>query len=276
MQTQSLNATGAILDRVDLQLHSLRSDGAWSAEVLGSALVAAGIGYAALTEHDWLTPQDELEALERRAGCRMVPGVEVTCFAAGRYVDLLCYGASAQAPALDALNGQLWERQLANTRQVREAIPVLRTLSDLEALTTAQMPHRLRDGLGSEFGGSGEKLRVLKAHGYRLQAHGLADVVAACRADGWVCLIAHPGAEKTGHPALSVSEVLELTSGYRIDGLEVFSPAHGLTQEQKFADFCEAQGLLVAAGSDSHGAADGLGHWRAETCAALLRRVGRL
>src|SRR5687768_9128977 len=79
-------------DPVDLHLHTLASDGAWSPAALVDHLAAEGFRVAAVCDHD--TQRSVLEATRRaaRRGIRIVPGVEVTTRWRDRQWHLLVYG----------------------------------------------------------------------------------------------------------------------------------------------------------------------------------------
>lgn len=98
--------------RVDFHLHSDRSDGYFSPEALARKVAAAGVHFAALTDHERVDGWEQFrEAFEREGGIA-ISGVEILTRFRGREVHLLGYGfdpghADIKAllksePALDA------------------------------------------------------------------------------------------------------------------------------------------------------------------------------
>jgi hypothetical protein len=59
-----------------------------------------------------------------------------------------------------------------------------------------------------------------------------------------------------------------------LDGLEVYYPAHTPAQIEMYREYAQRHGLLVSAGSDSHGPHKPPIKYRAALCRDLLERVG--
>ncbi|MEZ4504881.1 MAG: PHP domain-containing protein [Thermomicrobiales bacterium] len=77
---------------VDLHLHTLASDGAWTPSALIDHLAQRGFRVAAICDHD--TQRSVVQAIElgKLRGVHVIPGVEVTCGWNGRQLHILCYG----------------------------------------------------------------------------------------------------------------------------------------------------------------------------------------
>ncbi|MDP9366429.1 MAG: PHP domain-containing protein, partial [Chloroflexota bacterium] len=63
-------------DAVDLHLHTLASDGAWTPAALVDRLVAGGFKVAAVCDHDTQRSVPEVTRRAARRGIRIIPGVE--------------------------------------------------------------------------------------------------------------------------------------------------------------------------------------------------------
>ncbi|MFW6437989.1 MAG: PHP domain-containing protein, partial [Armatimonadota bacterium] len=90
--------------RVDFHCHTSFSDGALTPRELAEALIADGVRYAAVTDHDTLSGQDAFHRAASRRGIGYVTGVEITTQYEGREAHLVAYGF---APAHEGLRSAL-------------------------------------------------------------------------------------------------------------------------------------------------------------------------
>ena len=87
---------------VNLHCHSLFSDGELTPEALAANLAAAGVRYAALTDHDSLGGLPRFQEALQKRGVAYLPGVELTTQFHGREAHLLGYGFDPHHADLDA------------------------------------------------------------------------------------------------------------------------------------------------------------------------------
>ncbi|MCU0485342.1 MAG: DUF294 nucleotidyltransferase-like domain-containing protein [Anaerolineales bacterium] len=216
---------------VNFHCHSIFSDGEQTPEALAASLAAAGVRYAALTDHDTLEGLPRFQDALKKRGVAYLPGVELTTQFAGREVHLLGYSFDPEFPDLVAT--------LQSLRQVR----------DLEVHSIAGSLRKI----GVNRPGASESGAAVSAapHG-TLEAHQAIDLIH--RAGGKV-FWAHPLAYEPDLGRLEAS-VAELKS-VGLDGLEaIYSPY----TEAQCADLCqlgEKLGLLICAGTDFHGSNGG-------------------
>ena len=97
---------------VNFHCHSIFSDGEQPPEVLAANLAAAGVRFAALTDHDSIEGLPRFEDALKKRGVAYLTGVELTTQFNGREAHLLGYGFDPEYPALAAT--------LLSLRQVRE------------------------------------------------------------------------------------------------------------------------------------------------------------
>src|SRR5690242_18316519 len=98
-----LSTTGLVLSPgalIDLQLHTIHSDGQWTPEELIDYLVSAGFGLAAITDHDRPDIAPMLQGLAREKGLPLLVAVEMTASWRGEMTDVLCYGFDPEDNAL--------------------------------------------------------------------------------------------------------------------------------------------------------------------------------
>ena len=83
---------------VNLHCHTIFSDGEQTPEALAANLAAAGVRYAALTDHDSLEGLPRFQEALKKRGMAYLPGVELTTQFHGREAHLLGYGFDPRAP----------------------------------------------------------------------------------------------------------------------------------------------------------------------------------
>lgn len=149
LSTTGLNlATDAA---IDLQLHTIYSDGIWIPEQLLDHLVREQFGLVAITDHDRVDTAVALQQLAQDKHLPTLVAVEMTTSWRGEMTDLLCFGFDLDHSALNELAQGLLRRQRENTREVYEnlnrkgyALPQSPAmLSDILAKPSSQQPHEL-------------------------------------------------------------------------------------------------------------------------------------
>lgn len=275
---------------VDLQTHTVHSDGVWTVDGLLDHAVQEQFGLIAITDHDRV---DTVAGVQRRALEKRQPvlaAVEMTTTWRGEMTDVLCYGFDPAQNELAALAQAVLQRQQANTRQVfdylnqngyplskppeGEAAPV----DELQAILdkpSAQHPHALVALLKRYGYGTGELSpgKILRAGGVSFETSDIAAVVEAAHRSGAVCLIAHPG-RGDGFPRFDEPMLDQLRADVPIDGIEAYYPAHTPEQTTMFLEYARGHQLLVSSGSDSHGPDGPPIKYRAELSRGLLERLG--
>ncbi len=269
---------------VDLHTHTLYSDGHWQPEELLSHLEREGIAAAAITDHDTVEHVDGLCERGRELGIHLLVGTEVTTSWHGMPAHLLCYAAALTSDALATLIQTTEQHQLANTRHVYRtlvkergyAFPRQRELlrerdgAVVRPIDNAQL--LLRHGYAPDLP---RALDMIREAGYVQVTAPLEDVVAAAHASGAVTVLAHPGRGGGEIQRYEPEQIEELLISVPLDGLEVYYPTHTPAQTVAYEALARRRGLLVSAGSDSHGPRQRLPiAYPAHLCAALLDRCG--
>jgi predicted metal-dependent phosphoesterase TrpH len=89
--------------RVNFHCHSNLSDGYLSPEAVAEQLAAAGVRYAALTDHDTTAGLARFKETLGRFGIGCLSGLEIFATLNGHEVHLLAYGFDAEHPAVRRL-----------------------------------------------------------------------------------------------------------------------------------------------------------------------------
>jgi predicted metal-dependent phosphoesterase TrpH len=266
---------------IDLHLHTTYSDGRWTPEALLDDLLREGFGLAAVTDHDRADTAAAIQGLALDKGLPVLVAVEMTSTWKGDLIDLLCFGFDPNHNALNDLAQSLLSRQQENTREVYENLQrggYALSPDALEAVLakpSSRQPHALVAILKGHGYGLGEPSagKIVMRAGWTFATNEPAAVVEAAHRSGAVCLLAHPG-RGDGFVTFDVQLLDQLRQKAPIDGLEVYYPLHTPAQTTMYREYAQRYGLLISAGSDSHGPHKPPVKYRAVRCRALLERLG--
>ena len=135
---------------IDLQMHTIFSDGTWTPEQLIDYLVSEQFGLGAITDHDRVDTASELQQLAAEKQLPLLTAVEMSTSWRDEPTDVLCYGFDPEQNALQDLAQAIAHRQRENTREVCEnlrkvgiSFPDPHELDALLAKPSAQQPHAL-------------------------------------------------------------------------------------------------------------------------------------
>jgi hypothetical protein len=270
-------------DPVDLQMHTLYSDGSWTPDVLMAYLSGHGFRAVAVTDHDSLEGLEAITTAGVACGVHVIPAVEVTTMWGAHKADLLCFAERFSGDNLSRLVAGTRTAQLDNTHQVYDEL--LR-----RGYTFPNRTEVLEERHG-ELARPIDNMSLLRAHGYvrtsaqayalitdagyREMSVALGDAVAAAHASGAVALIAHPGRREPPFTCYDTALLDSVRSSVPLDGIEVWHPTHDARQIAEFEAYTAVHGLLCSAGSDSHRPDGRLPiPYRAGQVRALLERCG--
>src|SRR5690348_3557810 len=181
-------------DRIDLQIHTIYSDGQWQPGELFAHLARDQFRLVSITDHDSMEHLDELRALGDEHSVYVLPGAEMTTNWRGKSAHLLCYAAAFRGDALAQMGHDTVARQLANTQAVYEELMrkgyrfAPQMSSPTRPIDNARLlqSHRYATSLD-------DALRMIADAGYRSINVPLASAVEAAHADGALAILAHPG-----------------------------------------------------------------------------------
>ncbi len=265
---------------IDLQMHTMYSDGTWTPEQLLDYLVSEGFGLGAITDHDRADTAASLQELARRKGMPLLVAVEISAAWNGEPVDMLCYGFEPGPSALGEVAQDIARRQSENTREVcenlrgKEYVLEEQEVAALLEKPSAQQPHELvallkQHGYGTREPAAGQ---IITDAGFEWATAELAAVVEATHRSGAVCLIAHPG-RGGGYVVFDAALLDRLRQEIPIDGFEVYYPDHTPEQVAMYREYAREHHLLTSSGSDSHGPEKKPIKYPAELSRALLERL---
>jgi 3',5'-nucleoside bisphosphate phosphatase len=262
---------------IDLQLHTVYSDGTWTPDALIAHARAEAFGVIAVTDHDSPQTAGDIQRLAREHGQPVLVATELTTTWNGEYTDILCYGFNPAASEIREVAAVTQRRQRENTAR---ACATLRAagidlpaddVDGLLALSSAKQATAIvatLQRLGNRDAGT-----LARDAGVRFEAIDAAFAVEACHAAGGVCVVAHPG-RGTFFTQYYAALLDELRRDVPIDGIEAHYPRHSAEQTGMFVEYAARHGLVVSAGSDSHGPDRLPVKYPARLARGLLERVG--
>lgn len=266
---------------IDLQMHTIYSDGTWTPEQLIDYLANERFGLAAITDHDRVDTVASLQQLATQKQLPLLAAVEMSTSWKDELTDVLCYGFDLEYNELRDLAQDIERRQRENTREVCENLrkigissPNPHELAALLEKPSAQQPHELVALLKKQGYGTGEPSagKLITDAGFFWATNDIAAVVDAAHRSGAVCLIAHPGRGE-GYTRYDVNLLDELRQEVPIDGFEVYYPTHTPEQIAMYREYARQHHLLTSSGSDSHGPEKKPIKYSAELSRRLLERL---
>jgi 3',5'-nucleoside bisphosphate phosphatase len=267
---------------IDLQMHTIYSDGTWTPDELINYLVSEQFGLAAITDQDRVDTIASLQQLATEKRFPLLAAVEISASWKGEPTDVLCYGFDPVHNDLRDLAQDIVRRQSENTREICENLQKIgvtflesEVLAALLERPSAQQPHALVALLKKHGYGTGTPTagKLITDAGFSWATCDIADAVEAAHQGGGVCLIAHPGRGE-GYIRFDVNLLDELRRDVPIDGFEVYYPAHTPEQIVMYRAYAQQHDLLTSSGSDSHGPEKKPIKYRAELSRRLLEWLG--
>ncbi|UCC74571.1 MAG: PHP domain-containing protein [Gemmatimonadota bacterium] len=247
-----------VADRIDLHLHSNRSDGLLEPVAVIEAAKEAGLKALALTDHDTLAGIEEAQGAAAELDIPFVPGVEFSCYDESGSTHLLGYFIDPGHSELVQYLEEARERRLLRAERMVEKLNRLGvelTLDEVRAQTSQDgliaRPHVARALV------AGGWVQLYNEAFWRFLAAGQPAYVPTWRispAEGirWIheagglAVLAHGG---KSHTELGIRALAD----EGLDGLETLHPEHGPYEVGRLRRLVAQLGLLETGGSDWHG-----------------------
>ncbi len=256
------DAPADVTDRIDLHLHSNRSDGLLEPVEVIAAAQEAGLLAVALTDHDTLSGVEEAAEAAAALGLPFVPGIEFSCYDENGSTHLLGYFGG---PVHAKLTEYLETARNLRVERAKQMVGKLNrlgvelTLADVRAQASEQgliaRPHVARALV------AGGWVKDYNEAFYRFIAAGQPAYVPTWRISpaegvhriqeaGGLAILAHAG---KSHSESAIRALIEAG----LDGLETLHPEHGPYEVRRLRRLAEEHSLLETGGSDWHGPHDG-------------------
>jgi hypothetical protein len=245
---------------IDLQSHSVVSDGQLEPAEVARAAAGAGVTVMSLTDHDAVAGVRDAVAAATEAGIECVPAVEMSCV--HRYSDdlhVLGYWVD-----LDRIAPACERAQQERVNRAHEIIDRLNGLGveltfedaveQAGAADSIGRPHIAKAaGAGPDLGPFFEEYLVPGAKAFVARSWPTAEqAVDLIHEAGGAAAVAHPYWDVKDPDAVR-DLVATLNADVGLEGLESFYPAHTPEQTKHCLELCEELGLVPTASSDFHG-----------------------
>src|SRR6185503_15494629 len=241
---------------IELQSHSIHSDGQLPpAEVVAEA-AKAGVTTLALSDHDSVAGVPEAEAAGRENGVEIVPAVEMSCVheyaedlhICGYWIDL-----EKIEPACERAQQERRDRAaeiIENLRGFGFDLTLDDAIREAGGADSIGRPHIAKAaGATGDLGPFFEEYLVPGAKAFvpRRWPHA-EQAIALIHDAGGVAVIAHPYWDIS-----EPGEVDDLLRSLGADGVETFYPTHSERQTKHLLELCGELDLVPTGSSDYHG-----------------------
>lgn len=243
----------------DLHVHSLASDGTYSAEQLVKESVKRRLSAIAIVDHDTveMIPEAILEAQGK--DLEIIPGIELTAQYENQEIHILGY-------FVDYLNNLLLEKlKLVQQNRIERVNKIINNLSELGVKLNPETVFNIsgrgtlgrmhiaralvKDGHVSSTAEAFRRYIGDKSPAYVLGFRLLPkDAIKIINDAGGVAVLAHP---YMLHNDQMISEFIK--DG--LQGIEVYYPEHSQSMINFYLNLAKQAGLVVTGGSDFHGSA---------------------
>jgi PAS domain S-box-containing protein len=214
--------------RVNLHSHSIFSDGELTPEALVEKLAAAGICYAALTDHDSIDGLSRFHEALKRRNIGHITGVELTTWYQGREAHLLAYGFDAGHAELKATLAAMQKERFTGVQSIAGPLRKMAT-------------HHVQ-------GAAGELVLSVAASG-QIE---IADAIALIHRAGGKTFLAHPLLLEPD--PLVLDDLLIDLKAKGLDGLEALYEPFLEAEQKRLSELAGKHGLMICAGTDFHAA----------------------
>ncbi len=247
--------------RVDLHMHSTRSDGLAEPAAGMEAAKERGLAAVALTDHDTLAGIPEAAARAAELDLPFVPGIEFSAYDEAGSTHILGYYADSSDRALaehltSALDGRRSraEKMVDKLNQLGLEVTMVDVLAQASEGGLIARPHVARalvaGGWVKKYGEAFVRFLAAGQPAYvptrRIEP---ADAIRLIHGAGGLAVLAHGG--KT-HSEAAIRGLVDAS----LDGLEIVHPDHGPYEVRRLRLLAHELGLLETGGSDWHGPHD--------------------
>ncbi len=246
--------------RVDLHLHTIASDGTWTAKEVVEHAQKVGLGVMAITDHDSVASVAEGKKLAEAAGIKFHTGTEICSTFQGHCFHVLGYD-------LDIDNRQLLEHLAYNTKLLDDTDE--RSIALLAAKGWPVSVAEYRAYVYDKRRGGFKSLLYLVDKGLCKDIRDffsriftkknsldfptfptIEETIAIIHTAGGKALLAHSASQFHG-PGLDAT--LKKLGNKHFDGFECYHTGHNREDTATLVRYCHEHHLLISGGSDCHG-----------------------
>lgn len=263
---------------IDLHMHSLYSDdGEFSPKEIIAIGKAEGMEIMALTDHNSVKGVDEMIESGKKAGIKVISGVEIDCVYKGVNLHMLGYGINHKRKEFLEIEEEIFEKEMAiakikieklkentdlviNEKKIFEIAAGNIVTGEIIGEVVLGEEKNRNNPLLKEYFNNGVKSDMPFVHFYwdffsqgkiayvPIEFRPMVEIVKLIKESGGLAILAHPG-NNFKNCLETADDIIE----EGIDGIEVFSTYHSPEQIDYFYNRAEKNNLLMTFGSDFHG-----------------------
>ena len=263
---------------IDLHMHSLYSDdGEFSPEEIIAIGKKEEMEIMALTDHNSVKGVDEMTEYGKKAGIKVISGVEIDCVYKGINLHMIGYGIYHKRKEFLEIENEIFEKEMAiakikieklkeNTDLIVNEEKIFKIAAgnivtgEIIGEVVLEEEKNKNNPLLKEYFDNGAKSDMPFVHFYwdffsqgkiayvPVEFRPMVDIVKLIKESGGLAVLAHPG-----NNFKNCLEIVDDIIEEGIDGLEVFSTYHSPEQIEYFYNKAEKNNLLMTFGSDFHG-----------------------
>jgi predicted metal-dependent phosphoesterase TrpH len=244
-------------NRVDLHIHSNRSDGAFTCKEIIDYACKRDLKAISITDHDDISDLKSAERYSKQKGIEFITGVEISARTKPFDLHLLGYFFDyANKHLIDYVNYFQNERlkrakkivQLLKNYGIRLSFDLIQKKAGQGSIGRPHIADVMREEgyvytyyeAFNKYIGDGCPCFVPK---YKISP---AEAIALINNAGGICVIAHPGTDVTDEELMNLIKV-------GLEGIETIHPRHTQEQVNHYREIIVKHGLLETGGSDCHG-----------------------
>ncbi len=248
--------------KVDLHLHSLRSDGALPPFKVVDRVKACGINFCALTDHDTIDGVRDAVKRGDEIGVKVLRGVELSTYDLDEEFHILGYGMELSQKFADGLK---YARNLRNHRN-NEIFAKLRECGfkvyEKEIFDGPGVKGRfhiakllVKKGYCQSINEAFDKWLGRNGKAYvKSERYKPTDAISLINECGGVAVLAHPSRFREEE---NFEERFKVLVDAGLGGVEVFYPSHTEKDRAEYLSLANQYGLIATGGSDFHTDAGG-------------------
>jgi len=252
---------------IDLQLHSINSDGYLDPTQVAGLCNDRGLKVVSLTDHNTVSGQEEFKRACKQFGIKTIPGMELYVTLKNRHLNLLWYNFDIDHPELHKILRETQNRRKSNARRVLQKLANKGYVMDINAVLD-QHNHYLpinhivdsfarlnKEKIKKEFGRKYVTSTEIIRHYFRSQNKvklhesyiNIERVFKLRKKVGGQLILCHPCRFHRIE-----RDVLEKLTKMGLDGIETLSPHHSWNAISYLQALAEQYKLIMTGGSDFH------------------------
>ena len=263
---------------IDLHMHSLYSDdGEFSPEEIIAMGKKEEMEIMALTDHNSVKGVDEMTEYGKKAGIKVISGVEIDCVYKGINLHMIGYGIDHKRKEFLEIENEIFEKEMTIAK-----IKIEKLKENTDLIVNEEKIFKIAAGnivtgeiigevvlgeeknrsnpLLKEYFNNGAKSDMPFVHFYwdffsqgriayvPIGFRPMTEIVKLIKESGGLAVLAHPG-----NNFKNCLEIADDIIKEGIDGIEVFTTYHSPEQIDYFYNRAEKNNLLMTFGSDFHG-----------------------